>query len=283
MSIDLSTCWSKLSKYAVLAGAALLLVLAIVLALLDRVAAATLMAGLFVVLALFHYLPQMESFKAYGIEAKWRAKLGEADELLRKLRQSTLASAMLTYNMIGWGSRLGGIDIRTKQKLADEAEAALADLNVDSVKISELKRDYLLFVAYDLFQGFDTIVGMNISATAERMTKRINELGNNPELPDVRELGEKQRVLRQARPSLDLVRDLQKVDIRQYAQARIPTSGLDQKDESILRRLADDVADTVELIRRTGRVEEQAIQLLERLRIDNHKSFYFELFGKPYG
>jgi hypothetical protein len=44
-----------------------------------------------------------------------------------------------------------------------------------------------------------------------------------------------------------------------------------------------DVADTVELIRRTGRVEEQAIQLLERLRIDNHKSFYFELFGKPYG
>jgi hypothetical protein len=31
------------------------------------------------------------------------------------------------------------------------------------------------------------------------------------------------------------------------------------------------------------RVEEQAIQLLERLRIDNHKSFYFELFGKPYG
>jgi hypothetical protein len=29
MSIDLSTCWSKLSKYAVLAGVALLLVLAI--------------------------------------------------------------------------------------------------------------------------------------------------------------------------------------------------------------------------------------------------------------
>src|ERR1700738_592395 len=132
MSIDLSTCWSKLSKYAVLAGAALLLVLAIVLALLDRVAAATLIAGLFVVLVLFHYLPQMESFKAYGIEAKWRAKLNEADDILRKLGRSTLASARLTYHMLGWGSRMGGRTQKMKQALADETDAVLTDLGFDN-------------------------------------------------------------------------------------------------------------------------------------------------------
>jgi hypothetical protein len=65
--------------------------------LIDHVAAGSLVAGLFVIVVLFHYLPQMESFKAYGVEAKWREKISEADEILKKLRQSTLASAKLTY------------------------------------------------------------------------------------------------------------------------------------------------------------------------------------------
>ena len=55
--------------------------IAVGLALIDHVAAGSLVAGLFVIVALFHYLPQMESFKAYGVEAKWREKISEADEI----------------------------------------------------------------------------------------------------------------------------------------------------------------------------------------------------------
>jgi hypothetical protein len=35
----------------------------------DSVAAGSLVAALFVVVALFHFLPQMESFVAFGIKA----------------------------------------------------------------------------------------------------------------------------------------------------------------------------------------------------------------------
>jgi hypothetical protein len=87
-------------------SAAALLVIAVVLALIDRVAAGSLVAALFVVLALFHFLPQMESFKAFGIEAKWRARLREAEEILDKLRKSAMASAQLGYFMFGAGARI---------------------------------------------------------------------------------------------------------------------------------------------------------------------------------
>src|SRR5712672_1560143 len=104
----MSSIWNFIVRWLLIVCAAILLFIAVALALMDRVAAGSLVAGLFVIVALFHYLPQMESFKAYGVEAKWRARLNEADEILRKLQQSTLASAKLTYLTLGWGSRIGG-------------------------------------------------------------------------------------------------------------------------------------------------------------------------------
>ena len=46
---------------------------------------------------LFDFLPQMDSFAAFGIKAQWRKKLDEAEEILEQLKQSTKASAQLGY------------------------------------------------------------------------------------------------------------------------------------------------------------------------------------------
>jgi hypothetical protein len=61
-------CWKKAKEFtktsAFLLGAILCFGLTIVLTIIDKVPAATLMAALFIVMVLFNYLPQMESFKA---------------------------------------------------------------------------------------------------------------------------------------------------------------------------------------------------------------------------
>jgi len=62
-------------------AAGICLLVSIGLAIADKVAAGTLTAGLFVVCALLHYLPQMESFKAYGVEAKMRVRERAQDVL----------------------------------------------------------------------------------------------------------------------------------------------------------------------------------------------------------
>src|SRR5271156_5926112 len=96
----MSAIWNFVVRWILIGCAAALLLIAVGLALIDHVAAGSLVAGLFVIVALFHYLPQMESFKAYGVEAKWREKISEADEILRKLRQSTLGQRFLGSNHI---------------------------------------------------------------------------------------------------------------------------------------------------------------------------------------
>src|SRR5262249_50070035 len=130
-------------------------------------------AGLFIVVVLFHYLPQMESFKAYGVEAKWRQKLNEADEILKKLRRSTLASARLTYHTLGWGSRMGGQRLKDKQAIADAVDEALLDLGFDRVQVAELKKDYIFFAKFDVFQRFDAIVDMTINETTNRIDASV--------------------------------------------------------------------------------------------------------------
>jgi hypothetical protein len=119
-------------------SAAVLLVIAVMLALIDRIAAGSLVAALFVVLALFHFLPQMESFKAFGIEAKWRARLRQAEEILDKLRRSAMATAEVGYFMLGSGSRRGGKQSKMRQSLADQIDSVLNELNVDRDKLAAL-------------------------------------------------------------------------------------------------------------------------------------------------
>ena len=53
---------AKLEPHVLKITAGTLLVIAVILALLDRIAAGSLVAALFVVVALFHFLPQLESF-----------------------------------------------------------------------------------------------------------------------------------------------------------------------------------------------------------------------------
>src|SRR5262245_7101203 len=132
-----------MKAYLLRIAAAVLLLIAVVLALLDRVAAGALVAALFVILSLFHFLPQMESFKAFGVEAKWRARLREAEDILDKLRRSAIASAELAYFMLGWGSRMDGKSAKIRQTISDQMDSVLKELDVDRNKL--------------LFQTFDAI------------------------------------------------------------------------------------------------------------------------------
>jgi hypothetical protein len=257
--------WSFSVEHTLIGVATILLVIAVTLALKDRVAAGSLVASLFVVVALFHFLPQMESFKAFGVEAKWRERLKEADEILRKLRQSTLASAQYTYQMLAWGQRVRGLTETTKRALADQIEATLKDLGVPPEELATLKRDYLLLTQFDLFRQFDAIVGLNIAANIQNVTQRIHNLRQDPENSEVKELTRRLSKLQEPRPDpVEFAKDLPTSNLREHFHARISTDGLTIRDATILKEFADRVVRMFEACRETGRVPDGAIELLDR-------------------
>jgi hypothetical protein len=173
---------AQLNAHVLKIAAGVLLVIAVILALIDRVAAGSLVAALFVVVALFHFLPQMESFAAFGIKAKWREQLDEAEEILEKLKQSARASAQLGYFLLGWGSRMGGKRTGKMRDVADQIDKALTNLEIDRDTLATLKRDYLFFTRYDLLETFDAIASLNIRANKLSPKPRIDLLEEPPDI-----------------------------------------------------------------------------------------------------
>ena len=79
-------------KWALGVAAGISLIATLLLAFDNQVAAATLTAGLFVVCVLLVYLPRMEIFKTWGIEAKYREVVTETG---KGVRQTDAALEML--------------------------------------------------------------------------------------------------------------------------------------------------------------------------------------------
>jgi hypothetical protein len=115
-------------------------------------ASGTLMAGLFVVLVLMHSIPEMESFKAFSIEAKWQTRLTKADQILASLSATLAMFGKLTYHMFGWGSRMSH-PIREKQRLADELDRLLRANGVSEQDVVGMKERYIYFCLYDINQA----------------------------------------------------------------------------------------------------------------------------------
>jgi hypothetical protein len=274
----MSSIWNFIVRWILIGCAAALLLIAVGLALIDHVAAGSLVAGLFVVVALFHYLPQMESFKAYGVEAKWRERIGEADEILRKLRQSTLASAKLTYLILGWGSRIGGARPEHKRAVADQVDAALLNLDVDADAVRKLKEDYLFFTIYDLFQVYDGIVQLKISKALASSQARLGSMIGD-DLSEARaSLTEEMTSLRDKQKPIDLLEVLQNVEPRSFCLMRLPAVGLSEHDATVLRNFAIQISDEMDSCRRGGRVTDRALDLLGHQSTKGRQALYSELF-----
>lgn len=245
---QLTSLWQQLTLLK--CTAAILLVIAVFLALFDKVAAGSLVAALFVVVALFHYLPQMESFAAFGIKAKWRKQIDEAEELLDKMKELARASAQLGYFLLGWGSRMGGQRAGKRRDVADQIDKALTSLEIDPDALASWKRDYLFFARYDLFDTFDAIASLNI---------RANKLSPKPSIS-----------------LLDLPLD---IDFRSVCHDRIPKA-LPPQDAAILEKFADEVAGIDQECRRTGRPTDKAIKLIDAHGSEERRGLYRDLFAR---
>jgi hypothetical protein len=122
----------------------------------QRVSAAVFLSGLFVACALMVYLPKIEVFKAFGVEAKLQKTVTEAVATLASLKRLAEISAKASYLTMAWGNRLGTPPAREKQAVLDDIDAQLAELKVSPDEIAKIQIPFVKMVRVDflfLFQG----------------------------------------------------------------------------------------------------------------------------------
>lgn len=69
----------------------------------QRVTSAMFLGGLFIACTLMVFLPKLEVFKAFGVEAKLQQTVTEAVATLASLRRLAEISARASYLTIAWG------------------------------------------------------------------------------------------------------------------------------------------------------------------------------------
>jgi hypothetical protein len=138
--------------------AAITVILAIYSTFEGNLAAAGILVGVFVGCTLFTYLPYMESFKGFGVEAKLQIqerRLDRAEEILKKVRELSIVSAKASYFDIASGGRWGGSDLRDKQKALDLIDDQLRSIGVSEEEQLEIARPHINYIGYDLYLRFN--------------------------------------------------------------------------------------------------------------------------------
>jgi hypothetical protein len=128
----------------------------------QRLGSAGMLTAVFVAAALLMYLPQMASFKAFGVEAtltQVQEKLDRADEIISRMKALAAANAQATYSLLAWGNRFDGMPSDEKQKIADKIDSQLKSFDFDDQNLATIKGVYIYFIAYDLGSYFEAALG----------------------------------------------------------------------------------------------------------------------------
>jgi hypothetical protein len=124
----------------------------------GNLAAAGVFGCVFTACTLLTYLPQMESFKAFGVETtlQIQQKLDRAEEILKKVRELSIVSAKTSYFGIASAGRGGnrGSDLRDKQNALDLIDDQLRSIEASEEERLEIARPYINYIGYDLYVRF---------------------------------------------------------------------------------------------------------------------------------
>ncbi len=145
----------EILTYFLAAMAMLSLLCAVYEAMNQRLASSGVLAGIFIAAALLIYLPQMETFKAFGVEAKMvQQTVDRAQEILEKVRQASIASAKSAYMIFAWSGRLGGMSEREKQNALDAVSEQLRNIGVKDDELRTIQQPHIELIGYDLYLLF---------------------------------------------------------------------------------------------------------------------------------
>jgi hypothetical protein len=148
----------------------------------DKVSAATLLGGIFLVCVMVVFLPKLEILEAWGIKAHLVRTLNEADEILAKLRHLSVTHAKAMYMSIGAGQRWSGSNARERQAMLDEIDDQLRQLNVSAEERRALSAHYVGLIGFDFYILYVRTLERYFTFKKQAMTGELNKSPQNEKL-----------------------------------------------------------------------------------------------------
>jgi hypothetical protein len=141
----------------------------------QRLASAAFLGALFLACTFMVFLPKLEVFKAFGVEAKLQRTVTEAVATLASFKRLAEISAKASYLTIAWGNRFDGPSARERQAVLDEIDNQLAELKVSKEEIANIQRPFVKMVRLDFFFLFQGVLNQYATLLNSKLVADVHE------------------------------------------------------------------------------------------------------------
>ena len=148
----------------------------------KELAAASVLAAMGVALTMIVFLPKLEVFKAFGIEARLTQTLDRAEEILGKLRRLSLISAKSNYMSLAWNNRMDGPTALDKQMILDQVDKQLAELNVSTDERSGIVAPFVHLIGWDFYAMYVRTVERYVQSRYDDLVRKLNTGATDPSI-----------------------------------------------------------------------------------------------------
>ena len=229
----------------------------------QRLWSAGALTTIFVAAFFLFYIPQLETFKAAGIEVRLRQTLDRAEEIIERLKKLAEANARATYMSLAWGNRMGTPSAIEKQRVLDDIDAQLSALNVDKTQRQNIAEPLVAMIGVDLYFAYSRVM--------DRLVFWIDYAENRRFLGDqnLESIAQHQKFVngvadwRKANAGQSPYRDRQKYDLDTYLQRDIPAAILSDAQRSTAQALSKTVLSLYEKCKEKGGYTPEAAIFLD--------------------
>jgi hypothetical protein len=253
-----------LLSFVIAAMAMVSLILAVYEAWSQRTGSAIVLGAIFMVATFLFYLPQLETLKAFGIEARLRSTLDRAEEIIGRLKALAEANARVTYLTLAWGNRFGSPSAAAKQNVLDDMDAQLRALKVDEAERLAIARPLVRMIGYDL-----SIAYMHVMERVVFWTQTLEErkmIANRT--PDtqaaVQEVVNKIAAWRTAKAAADPGFDVEHLDLAAALKRETPTALLSEPQQAAATTLGAKILQLYDGCVQKGGYTTEAAEFLDK-------------------
>lgn len=270
---------------ALILGAAICFFATLDLAFNDKASSATVTAFMGLGCAALFFLPIFESFEAFGLSAKLKTQVTEAETLLKNIRTSAIVASRLSYVQVAWMNRMAVPSTAEKRKLLADAEENLRQLNVEDHLVAEIREPFLRFISADLYSDFKSLLSRRSSEAKSELDRVIREEFPNGPTVDMRERFDELQRQRLAISDINddfyqLIRSAPFWNIQSKMTELIANSGLSVEDRGSLQRTANWIAGLSDDCWEVGTSTREVELFLERYGdMDGAALLYEQTFG----
>ena len=246
----------------------------------QRLGSATFLGALFVACTFIVFLPKLEVFKAWGVEARLAKTLDRADEILAKLRRLSLINAKAGYMNAAWSNRMGSPSTKDKQAILDELDQQLGDLNVSKAERDAITEPFVQIIGFDLYYDFATVIKGYAAPKFGALNARVTVSQKSEDRQAVIDHSTRIEAWTKRTLNSDLFSRLKTYSLKDELDRETPneTEWMSPAEREIAEKFKDQVLNLFEGCRKKGGYTPEAAAFMDRFPTEREQ-VVMELFG----